>query len=265
MQKPEARKKPVTPASTGKIDLATLKGTIVFVSDRGGSLKIWSMHASGKNAKQLTKSEGADADPRFSPDGKRILYTTLRGGFPEIWLMNRDGSEPKFVTKGSQGNWAPDGKIDCLHPRQPDLRPRPRYRQGTARHAEDLGTLRRPRLQPRRQTHRRRQPASRQHRHLPPRVSTARSKANSRPRKPAAPPAWSKDGKRILCQTDKGHIHEVGIDGKGDEQLTFGADVQHDARYSPDGKMILFCRAPNAGGRGRSACNDSTPRRRITS
>src|SRR5713101_3880833 len=64
-------------SSPGKIDLASLKGTIVFVSDRSGSLKIWSMHASGKNAKQLTKSEGADADPRLSPDGKQILYTTL--------------------------------------------------------------------------------------------------------------------------------------------------------------------------------------------
>ena len=73
-------------------------------------MKIWSMHASGKDAKQLTKGTDPDADPRFSPDGKQILYTTLRGGFPEVWLMNRDGSEPKFVTKGSQGSWSPDGK-----------------------------------------------------------------------------------------------------------------------------------------------------------
>src|SRR5262249_47206811 len=94
-----ARSPERTPASPGKIDVTKLKGTIVFVSDRGGTLKIWSMHASGKNAKQLTKSQGADADPRFSPDGKQILYTTLRGGFPEIWLMNRDGAEPKFVPK----------------------------------------------------------------------------------------------------------------------------------------------------------------------
>src|SRR5262249_29893320 len=34
--------------ANGKIDLAKLKGTIVFVSDRSGVLKIWSMHASGK-------------------------------------------------------------------------------------------------------------------------------------------------------------------------------------------------------------------------
>src|SRR5262249_4747004 len=98
-----------TPVAKGKINLARLKGTIVFVSDRSGTLKIWNMHASGKNPRQLTKGDEADADPRFAPDGKRIMYTTLRGGFPEVWMMNRDGLEPKFVTKGSQAGWAPDG------------------------------------------------------------------------------------------------------------------------------------------------------------
>ena len=34
----------------------------------------------------------------------------------------------------------------------------------------------------------------------------------------------------MLCQTVQGHIHQVGVDGKNWEQLTFGADVQHDAR-----------------------------------
>ncbi len=61
-------------------------------------------------------------------------------------------------------------------------------------------------------------------------------------------PEWSKDGKRLLCQTVQGHIHQVGVDGKDWEQLTFGADVQHDARYSPDGSMILFCRASSPEG-----------------
>jgi formylglycine-generating enzyme required for sulfatase activity len=100
---------PAPEPAPGQINLDRLKGTIVFVSDRGGTMKIWSMHASGKGAKPLTRGTDPDADPRFSPDGRRILYTTLRGGFPEIWLMNRDGSDPRFVTRGSQGCWAPDG------------------------------------------------------------------------------------------------------------------------------------------------------------
>src|SRR5262249_17539667 len=100
----DPEKEPVKPApvvtpspSSGKLNVAGLKGSIVFVSDRGGTMKIWSMRANGKDAKQLTKGTDLDADPRFSPDGKRILYSTLRDGFPEIWVMNRDGSAPKFV------------------------------------------------------------------------------------------------------------------------------------------------------------------------
>jgi Tol biopolymer transport system component len=30
--------------------------------------------------------------------------------------------------------------------------------------------------------------------------------------------------------------------------VTFGADIQHDARFSPDGSMIAFCRAPSEDG-----------------
>src|SRR5438093_2987095 len=101
--KPASAASPIPAASN--IDLTRLRGTIVFVSDRSGALKIWRMHASGKNPQQLTRGLEPDADPRFAPDGKQIVYTTLRDGFPEIWIMNRDGSEARFVTKGSQAAW----------------------------------------------------------------------------------------------------------------------------------------------------------------
>lgn len=233
--------------AAGKIDPATLKGTIVFVSDRRGTMKIWSMHASGKNARQLTKGAESDADPRFAPDGKRILYTTLRGGFPEIWLMNRDGSDQKFVTKGSQGSWAADGKSiifiqdnltyvrdlasgneRLVTPKTwercgvPALSPDGKHLAVASRHLGDIGIF----------------------------ILSLDGKEN-RPLKTeeaCCTPQWSRDGKRILCQTVQGHIHQVCVDGTGWDQLTFGADVQHDARYSPDGTMILFCRAPSPEG-----------------
>lgn len=234
-------------AKPGKLDVARLKGTIVFVSDRGGSLNIWSMHASGKDAKQLTKSDGADADPRFSSDGRHILYTTLRGGFPEVWQMNRDGSEPKFVTKGSQGSWAPDGKSivfisdnltfvrDLAAGKERLVTPKSWERCGVpafspdgkrvavaSRHLGNIGIFL---------------------------VGLdGKDQLPLKTEEACCTPCWSKDGKKILYQTVNGHIHEIGIDGKGAEQLTFGADVQHDARYSPDGAMILFCRAPSPEG-----------------
>lgn len=240
-------KKPITPPATGKIDPATLKGTIIFVSDRSGSFKIWSMHASGKNARQLTKSEGNDADPRFSPDGKRILYTTLEGGFPEIWLMNRDGSEPKSVTKGLQGSWAPDGKsIVFIHDNQTFIRDLDtgKERLATPKAWERCGT---PAFHP---DGKQIAVASR---HLG-KIGiflvdlAGKELGQLKTEEACCTPCWSKDGKRILCQSDKGKIHEARLDGKPDEQVTVGPDMQHDARYSPDGTMILFCRAPAPDG-----------------
>jgi formylglycine-generating enzyme required for sulfatase activity len=234
---------PAVAPGRASIDLARLRGTIVFVSDRSGTLKIWTMRAGGQDARQLTHGEEPDADPRFSPDGKRITYTTLRGGFPEIWVMNRDGSGPKFLTKGSQASWAPDGESlafirdDQAYVRDlatdqetrvtpkewercgvPTFSPDGRHLAVASRHRQDVGIY----------------------------ILSLDGKENRQLQTEEAccTPQWSKDGKKILCQTVQGHIHEVGVDGKGWEQLTFGADVQHDARYSPDGTIILFCRAP---------------------
>jgi formylglycine-generating enzyme required for sulfatase activity len=245
---PEKKPEKPTPAAApvpaaGKIDLARLKGTIVFVSDRSGALKIWSMRASGKDARQLTKGTDPDADPHFSPDGKRITYTTLRGGFPEVWMMNRDGSDPKRVTAGSQANWAPDGKSlvfirdnqtfvrDLATGQEKLVTPKAWERCGVPAYSPDGRHL---------------AVASRHLGNIGIFILSLDGKEN-RPlttEEACCTPQWSKDGKKILCQTVQGHIHEVGVDGKDWEQLTFGADVQHDARYSPDGTMILFCRAP---------------------
>src|SRR5439155_6618426 len=109
---PEVKKDPAPPSpapASGKT-IPGLKGTIVFVSDRSGALEMWRMQASGKDQKQLAKEKTPHADPKFSPDGKSILYTAMKGGFPEVWRMARDGSDPKKVTTGSQGSWSPDGK-----------------------------------------------------------------------------------------------------------------------------------------------------------
>jgi Tol biopolymer transport system component len=238
----------VQPApASGKIDPAALKGRIVFVSDRSGMLKIWSMRATGKDSRQLTKGNDADADPHWSPDGKRILYTTLHAGFPEIWMMRRDGSEPNFITKGSQGNWSPDSKsIVLIQDNQTFVRDLAsgQEKRVTPKDWERCGV---PAFSP---DGKRIAVASRHTGNVGIYMLSLDGKANQQLRTEEAccTPQWSKDGKRILCQTVQGHIHQVGVDGKDWEQLTFGADVQHDACYSPDGSMILFCRAPSPDG-----------------
>jgi formylglycine-generating enzyme required for sulfatase activity len=236
-----------SPAIAGKVDPARLKGMIVFVSDRSSTLKIWTMRANGTNAKQLTHGGDPDADPRFAPDGQRILYMTLRGGFPEVWMMNRDGSGSKFVTQGSQGSWSPDGKailfirdnqtyVRDLNSGQekrvtpdgwercgvPAFSPDGKQFAVASRHLGDVGIF----------------------------ILSLDGKEQRqlKTEAPCCTPQWSRDGKRILCQTVQGHIHQLDADGSNWEQVTFGADVQHDACYSPDGSMILFCRAPSPDG-----------------
>lgn len=53
----------------------------------------------GGEARALTSGAAWDMQPRFSPDGTRIAFTSDRGGGDNIWVANRDGSEPTAVTK----------------------------------------------------------------------------------------------------------------------------------------------------------------------
>jgi hypothetical protein len=232
---------------SGAIDLSKLSGTVVFVSDRAGALDLWRMRANGKDAKALTADEAPDADPRFSPDGRRILYTTLRGGFPEVWVMGRDGSGKAKVTAGSQGSWSPDGRsIVFIRDNQAFVRelasgaerrvtPEPWERCGVPAWSPDGKRI---------------AVASRHTGQIGVYLLSVDGKEVSPldAGEPACTPCWSRDGKRLLVQTVKGHVHQAEAGGKGSEQVTFGADVQHDGRYSPDGSMLLFSRAPGTDG-----------------
>ena len=54
----------------------------------------------GKIVKQLTNTEGYDAEATVSPDGKKIVFTSDRSGDLELWTMNIDGTDQKQVTYG---------------------------------------------------------------------------------------------------------------------------------------------------------------------
>ena len=60
---------------------------------------IWIMPISGGEAKVLREGLAFEIQPRFSPDGKKISFTSDAGGGDNIWTMNVDGSDPKQLTK----------------------------------------------------------------------------------------------------------------------------------------------------------------------
>jgi len=77
------------------LDVSTDGKEIVF--DLLGD--IYSMPISGGTAKLLSGGIAWDVQPRFSPDGKYISYTSDKSGADNIWIMNRDGSGKKQITK----------------------------------------------------------------------------------------------------------------------------------------------------------------------
>lgn len=75
---------------------------------------IYIMPISGGEAKLLSGGPAFEVQPRFSPDGKKISYTSDRAGGDNVWIINRDGSNPHAVTKEdfrllNNAVWTPDG------------------------------------------------------------------------------------------------------------------------------------------------------------
>lgn len=75
---------------------------------------IYSMPIKGGEASLLRGGMAYEVQPKFSPDGSKILFTSDAGGGDNIWVMNADGSEAKQITKESfrllnNAAWAPDG------------------------------------------------------------------------------------------------------------------------------------------------------------
>ena len=60
---------------------------------------IYTMPIAGGTAVLLSGGIAWDVQPRFSPNGKYISYTSDKSGADNIWVMNRDGSNKRQVTK----------------------------------------------------------------------------------------------------------------------------------------------------------------------
>ena len=76
---------------------------------------IYTLPTEGGEATCVAAGLPWEQQPRWSPDGKRILFTSDRGGGDNLWAMDADGGNRAAVTKEefrlfNNGNWHPSGR-----------------------------------------------------------------------------------------------------------------------------------------------------------
>jgi imidazolonepropionase-like amidohydrolase/Tol biopolymer transport system component len=112
---------PGFPSTEVPIDVTEGTWMNLDVSPRGDELvfdllgDIYTLPITGGEAKPLTRGVAWDMQPRYSPDGKFIAFTSDRGGGDNLWVMRRDGADPQPVTQEkfrllNAPAWAPDGQ-----------------------------------------------------------------------------------------------------------------------------------------------------------
>ena len=92
------------------MDVSPDGSTLVF--DLLGDLYL--LPVAGGEAQRLTTGPAWDVQPRYSPDGKTIAFTSDRSGIDNIWLVDADGKNARALTAEKDSyvrtaDWTPDG------------------------------------------------------------------------------------------------------------------------------------------------------------
>lgn len=120
-RQPAATDLPLQPERT--VEFTTTEGTWMSldVSPDGRTIvfdllgDLYTLPMAGGRATRLTHGPAYDAQPRYSPDGREIVFVSDRAGSEDVWIMAADGSGPRPVTRDRYSRFispgfTPDGE-----------------------------------------------------------------------------------------------------------------------------------------------------------
>jgi TolB protein len=196
---------------------------------------IYLANRDGTGLRRLTNYNVYTAEGVLSPDGRRIVFTSLKDGDLDIYTMNVDGSDVRRLTTtpGYDGGpwWSPDGtKIAYRAWHPPD----------SAGLAEYQGLLAQRIVRPGRMELWVMNADGSDQRQI-----TQLGGANFGP-------SWTPDGRRIVFSSNYKNprsrnfeLYLVNLDGSGLEQVTSHEEFDGFPMFSPDGRRIVW--ASNRG------------------
>lgn len=191
---------------------------------------IYTSKLDGSDLVRLTDTPGYDAEATLSPDGKRLVFTSMRDGDLDIYTMNVDGSDVRRLTHriGYDGGpfFSPDGKRIVY---------RSWYPEGPQEVADYQALLKDGLVRPSRMELWVMNADGTDQRHI-----THLGGANFAP-------YFHPDGQRVIFasnykdpQSRNFDLYLVNLDGTGLTPVTTSGEFDGFPMFSPDGKLLVF-------------------------
>jgi TolB protein len=99
-------------AATGKKGMAS--GQIALVGNHTGRKELYICDMDGKNLRQITKDRSLVVGPNWTPDAKRLVYTSYKHGYPNVYLTGRTRPISSYGGLNANAAISPDGSTMAL-------------------------------------------------------------------------------------------------------------------------------------------------------
>lgn len=179
---------------------------IAFVGKSNGSKQIWVADWDGRNAVPVTSGGDLNLLPSWSPDGKKVVFTSYRTGSPMLHVVDAESKAVRALPARGDlqtgGAYSPDGKRIAFT----------MSKDGNS----DIYVMN---------------------------ADGSDLKQLTDTRETESSPSWSPDGRKLaFVSTRSGdpQIFVMNADGTGVERLTFQGKYNQTPEWSPRGDAIAF-------------------------